>query len=414
MMSNSSNQDRRSYDIVVCGATGFTGRLVIEYLVRNYAQGGVLRWAAAGRNAGKLQQVLSDIAGPDHAIPLIVADSDDRSSMKSLARSTRVVLTTVGPYAKFGTPLVEACVDSGTHYCDLSGEPQWIRRMIDAYQPDARASGSRIVHSCGFDSIPSDFGVWFLQREALRLHGRPCRQVRMLVRAMKGGASGGTIASMTQAMDEARADRNVARILVDPYSLNPEGERQGPDQRDQTGVIYDSTARTWTAPFIMAGINTRIVRRTNALSAYLYGKDFRYSEAVMSGPGPAGWSKAAAMTAGLGAFMLANSHRLTRSLLVSRLLPEPGEGPSRKERNSGYFKLVFFGTQADGNALRATVTGDRDPGYGSTSKMLGESAVCLAMDSLPVGGGFWTPVSAMGEALYRRLIEKAGIAFELQ
>jgi short subunit dehydrogenase-like uncharacterized protein len=214
-------------------------------------------------------------------------------------------------------------------------------------------------------------------------------------------------------MDEARADRNVARILVDPYGLNPEGERRGPDQRDQTVIAYDATARTWTAPFVMAGINTKVVRRSNALSAYAYGKDFRYREAVMTGPGPAGWSKAAAMTAGLGAFMFANSHSLSRSLLVSRLVPKPGEGPSRTERNNGFFRLMFFGTLADGKVMRATVTGDRDPGYGSTSKMLSESAVCLAVNSLPVGGGFWTPVSAMGEALFRRLTGKAGITFEL-
>lgn len=413
-MSNSLNGDRRPYDIVVCGATGFTGRLVIEYLVRNYAQGAALRWAAAGRNAAKLQQVLFDIAGPDHAIPLIVADSDDRSSLKSLARSTRVVLTTVGPYAKFGTPLVEACVNSGTHYCDLSGEPQWMRRMIDTYQPAAQASGSRIVHSCGFDSIPSDFGVWYLQREAQRLYGKPCRQIRMLVRAMKGGASGGTIASMTQAMDEARADRNVARVLVDPYGLNPEGERSGPDKRDQTSVVFDEQARVWTAPFVMARINTKVVRRSNALSGYRYGRDFQYSEAVMTGPGPAGWSKATMLTAGLGAFMFANSHQLSRSLVVSRLVPKPGEGPSRTERENGYFRLIFFGTLLNGKVMQATVTGDRDPGYGSTSKMLSESAVCLAVDSLFVGGGFWTPASSMGEALFRRLTEKAGLTFELQ
>jgi short subunit dehydrogenase-like uncharacterized protein len=288
-----------------------------------------------------------------------------------------------------------------------------MRRMIDAHHSAAQASGARIVHSCGFDSIPSDFGVWFLQREANRLHGVNCREIRMLVRVMKGGASGGTIASMTQAMDEARADRKIARILVDPYALNPEGEREGPDRRDQTGVVYDELAKSWTAPFVMAGINTKIVRRTNALCAYPYGKDFRYSEAVMTGPGPVGWSKATMMTAGLAAFMLANSNRLGRSLLVNPLVPSPGEGPSRKERENGFFKMLFFGTLPDGAAMRASVTGDRDPGYGSTSKMLSESAVCLAKDPSQVGGGFGTPVSAMGEALFKRLISNAGLTFDL-
>lgn len=412
-MSSSLHGRRRPYDVVVWGATGFTGRLVIEYLARQYAQGGALRWAAAGRNAGKLQQVLTDVAGPNHSVPLIVADSGDRQSLASLAESTRVVLTTVGPYAKFGTPLVEVCVNSGTHYCDLSGEPQWMRRMIDSFQDAAVASGARIVHSCGFDSIPSDYGVWFLQREAERLHGRPCRRIRMLVRAMKGGVSGGTVASLTEAMDEARKDRDIARILVDPYALNPAGERSGPDRRDQAGVGYDDQAGTWTAPFVMAGVNTRIVRRSNALMGYPWGRDFQYSEAVMTGAGPAGWSKAAAVTAGIGTLMLANAHPLSRKLVVSRLLPKPGDGPSPEERELGFFRLIFTGTLADGKLLRAGVTGDRDPGYGSTSKMLSESAICLALDELQTGGGFWTPVSAMGDALFQRLQGKAGLTFEM-
>jgi short subunit dehydrogenase-like uncharacterized protein len=288
-----------------------------------------------------------------------------------------------------------------------------MRKMIDRYQSLAQASGARVVHSCGFDSIPSDFGVWYLQREARRLHGAVCNRIRLLVRTMKGGASGGTIASMTQAMDEARADRAVARILVDPYGLNPDGERSGLDQRDQTGVAYDETARSWTAPFVMAAINTKIVRRSNALSGYAYGKDFRYSEAVMTGAGALGLSKATIITAGLGAFMVANGNPLCRSLLVRRFVPGPGTGPSQSERENGFFKLVLIGTLPDGTQLRATVSGDRDPGYGSTSKMLSESAICLAKNSLPVGGGFWTPSTAMGEALFHRLTANAGLTFSL-
>lgn len=404
----------RPFDVVVWGATGFTGRLVIEYLCENYPQGGELRWAAAGRNARKLGDVLSEIAGEDNAIPTVIAESDDASSLQAMVASTRVILTTVGPYAKYGSALVEACVGAGTHYCDLSGEPQWMRRMIDLHHASAQASGARIVHSCGFDSIPSDFGAWFLQREAKQLHGEHCRDIRLLVKVMKGGASGGTIASMTQAMDEARADRSVARILVDPYALNPPGERQGPDERDQTGVRYDDVARSWTAPFVMAGINTKIVRRSNALASYPYGKEFRYSEAVMTGPGPAGWIKATTMTAGLGAFMFANAFQLSRSLVVSRLLPQPGEGPSREERDKGFFVLELFGTLHDGKVIRGVVKGDRDPGYGSTCKMLAEAAVCLAMDPLEAAGGIWTPVSAMGQSLFDRLVANAGLSFQLR
>jgi short subunit dehydrogenase-like uncharacterized protein len=403
----------RPFDIVVWGASGFTGRLVVEYLAKNYPQGCDVRWAAAGRNSHKLNQVLAEVAGPNHSIPSIIADSDDAPSLLAMAGSSRVVLTTVGPYAKYGTNLIDACVKSGTDYCDLAGEPQWIRRMIDTRQEAACQSGARMVNSCGFDSIPSDFGVWFLQRETQRMYGVGCQQIRMLVKAMKGRASGGTIASMTQAMDEARADRSVARILLDPYALNPEGERCGPDHRDQTGVRYDGPAASWTAPFVMAGINTRIVRRSNALAAYPYGRDFRYSEAVLTGGGPAGWTKATAITAGLGAFMVANSWQLSRTHLVSRLLPAPGEGPSSKQRDSGFFALKLFGTLAGGKVVRATVKGDRDPGYGSTCKMLSEAAVCLAKDQLKTGGGFWTPVSAMGEALFDRLVAKAGLTFEL-
>ena len=412
-MNITASADRRTYDVVVWGASGFTGRLVVEYLAANYPQGGELRWAAAGRNAEKLARVLNDVAGPDHGIPILIADSDDSASLRSMVTASKAILTTVGPYALYGSALVEACAENGTHYCDLSGEPQWMRKMIDRYQSLAEASGARIVHSCGFDSIPSDLGVWFMQREAQRIYGETCNRIRMLVRVMKGGASGGTIASMTQAMDEARADRAVARILVDSYALNPEGDRQGPDERDQTGVVYDDDAAAWTAPFVMAGINTKIVRRSNALTGYPYGRDFRYSEAVMTGPGPAGWTRATMMTAGLGAFMLANSFSTTRSMLVSRLVPKPGDGPSRRERENGFFKLLFFGRFPDGKSIRTTVTGDRDPGYGSTSKMLGESAVCLARDSLMVGGGFWTPSSAMGEALFERLVSKAGLTFEI-
>jgi short subunit dehydrogenase-like uncharacterized protein len=408
------SHENRPFDIVVWGATGFTGRLVVQYLFENYLPGNGIKWAAAGRSREKLDKVLSQVAGPHHSILTMLADSDDSTSLQSLAASTRVVLTTVGPYAKFGSGLVEACVSRGTHYCDLSGEPQWMRRMIDRYQDAAQISGARIVHSCGFDSIPSDFGVWFLQREAKRLHGEHCSEIRMLVKAMKGSASGGTVASLTQAMDEARADRDVARILVDPYALNPPGEREGPDRRDQTGVRYDDTAGTWTAPFVMAGINTKVVRRTNAVSGYPYGKDFRYSEAVMTGAGPVGWSKAAAMTSGLGGFMVANSFQFSRKLLVNRFAPKPGEGPSRNERDSGFFALKFFGTLPGGDVIRATVKGDRDPGYGSTSKMLSEAAICLAKDELTVAGGFWTPASAMGDKLFDRLTARAGLSFELQ
>lgn len=403
----------RDFDLIVWGATGFTGRLVVEYLLRNYPQGEQIKWAVAGRNMTRLESVVADLSkdGPTPAV--LVADINDQKSLVRLAQRARVVLTTVGPYAKYGSELVAACVQCDTDYCDLSGEPQWMRRMIDQHQRDAVSSGARIVHSCGFDSIPSDFGVWFLQQHAREHFGSRCRRISMLVRAAKGGASGGTFASSFQAMSEARQDRAVARILVDPYALNPDGERSGPDQRDQTGIEFNNDAQTWTAPLVMAAVNTKIVRRTNALLGYPYGCDFRYSEAIMTGPGGAGWCKAAGITASLGAFMLGSANKLLRTRVVEKLVPKPGEGPSREQRENGFFNLLMIGELEDGSRLRARIRGDRDPGYGSTCKMLSESAVCLASDTLSVGGGFWTPVAAMGESLMRRLTDNAGLSFEI-
>ncbi|MDJ0927257.1 MAG: saccharopine dehydrogenase NADP-binding domain-containing protein [Gammaproteobacteria bacterium] len=403
----------RPYDIVVWGASGFTGRLVAEYLLAHYPPGDVLRWAVAGRNRDKLATVLNDLGAAPDSVPILTGDSHDRASLQRIAGSTRVVLTTVGPYAKYGSELVEACAGCGTHYCDLTGEPQWMRRMIDAYEATARETGARIVHACGFDSIPSDFGVWFLQQQARARFRVPCGEIRLLVKGSRGGVSGGTVASGMNAAAEAQADREVARVLVDPYALNPAGERQGPDGRDQAGIEFDAVAGGWTAPFVMAAINTRIVRRTNALLDYPYGRDFRYREAVFTGKGPGGWLGAAGVTAFLGAMMLANASSWSRRNVLERLAPKPGEGPDRRTRETGFFNLLLWGRMPDGEILRARVRGDRDPGYGSTSKMLAESAICLAQDSIEVGGGFWTPVSAMGESLFARLTKNAGLSFEL-
>jgi short subunit dehydrogenase-like uncharacterized protein len=413
-MTNEEEAPGRQYDIVVWGASGFTGRLVVEYLHERYKNGGDLQWAVAGRNPQKLQQVLDGLSITSNAPDILLADSHDSESLRQLACSTRVVLTTVGPYALYGSELVEACVKAGTHYCDLAGEVHWMRKMIDMHQEAAQESGARIVHTCGFDSIPSDLGVQFLQQYAEKNFGAPCTRIDLLVKAIRGGGSGGTIASALNALDEAGKDREIARIMTDPYSLNPEGERQGPDGRDQRGVEYNELAGRWTAPFIMAVINMRVVRRSNALMDYAYGKEFEYNESMLSGKGASGWLKAATITAGLGGFMLASSFSLSRSLLVEKMIPKPGEGPDKSARESGFFNLMLFGKLGDGTVLRARVTGDRDPGYGSTSKMLSESAICLAMDDITVGGGFWTPASAMGALLRQRMVENAGLTFEIE
>lgn len=403
----------RSYDVIVYGATGFTGKLVAEYLLRQYGLGGDLRWAIAGRNASKLQAVRKDLGEGANELETLVADSFDDAALATLAARTRVVLTTVGPYALYGSKLVAACVEAGTHYCDLAGETHWVRQMIDTHETRATETGARIVHSCGFDSVPSDIGVWFLQDAAKERYATCCHSITTYVKAAKGTLSGGTMASMADTIEKARSDRDLARLLADPYALNPTGEHDGPDRRDQQSVVYDEETKSWTAPFIMAGVNTRVVRRSNAIAGYPYGRDFRYREVVLSGKGPAGWLKGSMITLGLGALALGLSLSPTRKLLQKFVLPKPGEGPSRKMQQEGFFKLVQIGILADGTRLRSRVTGDRDPGYGSTSKMLSEAAVCLAKDEPLTGGGIWTPASAMGGELLTRLRDHAGLTFDI-
>lgn len=403
----------REFDIVVWGATGFTGALVAEYLLERYGVGNELRWAIAGRSEDKLAALKNELGSEAADLPVVVADSFDEDKLAAMAASTRVVITTVGPYAKYGSPLVAACVEHGTHYCDLAGEAQWIRQMVDEHHDAAAESGARIVHCCGFDSVPMDMGVWFLQEEAKKRFGTYCETITMLVKASKGGPSGGTIASMLNIIQEARADKNVARILVAPYALNPPDERDGPDGRDQQSVRYDDVAKTWTAPFVMAGINTKVVRRSHALQGYPYGRDFRYREAVMLGKGAGGLFKASTLTAGLGGFMLASGFDFTRGLLEKHVLPKPGEGPNREQRENGFYDLRQFGTLPDGSVIRTRIKGDRDPGYGSTSKMLAECGVCLAKNSLSSGSGVLTPAAAMGAALLERLQANAGLSFEV-
>jgi len=408
------NSGDREFDIVVVGATGFTGALVADYLCKRYGINSELRWAAAGRNADKLAALKESLGPSADTLPLIVADTLDEQSMHDLVRRTRVVLTTVGPYARYGSALVAACATSGTHYCDLAGEVQWVRRMIDLHDDEARRSGARIVHCCGFDSIPMDIGAWFLQREALRRHGAYCESISLLVRAMKGGASGGTMASMMNVMKEARADRNVARTLARAYSLNPVGSQDGPDGGDQRGIRFSPDGQTWTAPFVMASVNTRVVRRSHALLGYPWGRGFRYDEAIRTGGGIVGWLRAAMITAGLTGLLAVASFKWSRGILQRFVLPKPGSGPDRAAREAGFFKLEQIGRLADGTRLHTAISGDRDPGYGSTSKMLAECAVCLALDKLDGEGGVMTPVTAMAEPLFERLQRDAGLTFDIR
>ena len=403
----------REFDVVVWGATGFTGVLVAEYLLQQYGIGGSLKWAIAGRNPDKLEAVKASLGSAAESLETIISNSFDATKLDSMVARTSVIISTVGPYAKYGSALVAACARAGTHYCDLAGEAHWIRQMIDEHHDEAAQSGARIVHCCGFDSVPMDMGVWFLQHAANSRHGQTCDAITMLVKATRGGASGGTIASVLNLIRESREDRSIARVLVDPYGLNPAQERSGPDGRDQQNVRYNDDAESWTAPFIMAGINTKVVRRSHALQGYPYGREFRYHEAIMTGRGIAGWFRANVVTVGLGAFVFLASFSFSRAVLERFVLPKPGEGPDEHARETGFFDLRQFGRLPDGAVLKARITGDRDPGYGSTSKMLSECAVCLAKDDLETGGGIWTPAAAMGEFLLQRLQTNAGLSFEL-
>ncbi len=402
----------RTYNIVLFGASGFTGRLVAEYLLQRYGMDGDLRWAIAGRNPDKLAVVAAELGAPD--LPVVVADSADGAALAALAADTDVVCTTVGPYALYGSELVKACVAAGTHYCDLTGEVHWMRQMIDLHQQGAEDSGARIVHTCGFDSIPSDLGTLFLQDAMIEAHGVPAQHVKYRTKGFSGGFSGGTVASMINMMEQAGKDPKLRRVLADPYALLPAGCPRGRDRRDQTVAVYDQDFQRWTLPFVMAGINTRVVRRSNALLDFPWGEDFRYDEAVLA---PARQTRIGAQLAALA--MTAGTASLAvppLRAIAKKFLPAQGEGPSKAQREKGYFDIYLYGvhpTDRDKDMV-ARVTGDRDPGYGSTSKMLAEAAVCLARDELDCGGGFWTPASAMGQTLIQRLVDSAGLTFTLE
>ncbi len=404
-----------THDVIVFGATSFVGRILCRYLLGRFGTGGELRWAMAARSKPRLEELRRELGAGAAQVPLLVADAADEASLMALAAKARVIVSTVGPYALYGEPLVKICAATGTDYCDLTGEVQWIRRMIDRHEAAARTSGARIVHCCGFDSIPSDLGVHFLQRESLKRLGKPCASVKMRVRAMRGGFSGGTVASLMNVVKETAADPALRRELQNPYSLCPPDGRPKTRQPAVKSAEFDADFGAWTAPFVMSAINTRIVQRSHALLGRPWGEGFTYDEAVLTGRGIKGRLAASGTAVGLGGFMLAGALPPTRWLLERFVLPAPGEGPSPAAQEKGFFDLRFVGRTADGQVLRAKVTGDRDPGYGSTGKMLGEAAACLALDLAPgrPGGGFWTPATILGDRLVERLKAHAGLAFEL-
>lgn len=406
----------RTFDVVVYGATGFTGKLVAEYLLSSRAtapSASDLSWAIAGRNEAKLDAVRKDLGAPD--LPIFVADSQDGAALDAITSQTRVLITTVGPFYVYGQEVVASCVRNGTHYCDLTGETHFARAMDRKHHAAAMESGARIVHNAGYDSIPSDLGAWMMY-EAMQEKGAQLTRVDSFARG-KGAFSGGTLDTMRKSIKLAGEDREVRRAMSDPYALYPEGEERGLDKRDVVNVGFSESAGSWVAPFIMAGTNAPIVRRSNALLGFPYGREFRYSESMTTGKGFGGWSRAWAVTLGLGGLVIGNSLSPTRWLL-EKVLPKPGEGPDKATREAGYFKHLFIasGVTESGEEieLRGLVGGDKDPGYGQTAVMIAEAGLCLAFDETATGleGGVLTPTSAMGTALIERL-RTAGMTFEV-
>lgn len=396
----------KDFDIVIYGATGFTGRLVAEYMNSQYGSNGKIKWAMAGRSMDKLKQVCEEM-NISSDVPLLVADASDKTSLTAMVDATKVVLTTVGPYQLYGNELLEACATSGTDYVDLCGEPAWMHEMIHKHQASAQRSGARIVFSCGFDSIPFDMGVYFLQQHAISNYGGPCSRVRGRVRKMKGTFSGGTVASFKETMSSARHNKNTISVLRDPFALTP--GFSGPEQPKGNKPFFDEIVDSWVTPFVMASINTKNIHRSNMLLKHQYGADFVYDEMLMTGTGQRGEKLAVLLHEGKG---------LTDSDV------QPGDGPTKEERESGLFDVLLVGERPDGQQVRVSVQGDRDPGYGSTCKMIAESAVCLlesnkSFDSnsnsaTSCPGGVWTCAPAMGKELIERLQANAGLTFRIE
>ena len=384
----------REFDVIVYGATGFTGRLVAEYLAQAYPD---VKWGMAGRSLTKLQQVRDEIGAPADT-HLLTANADDPAALKALVARAQVVITTVGPYQLHGEPLLAACAETGTAYVDLCGEPAWMAQMIRKYDATAKASGARIVFSCGFDSIPFDLGVWTAEQAAKARFGRPAPRVKGRVRAMKGTFSGGTFASGKASMLAAAKDPSILKLTVDPFALTPGFE--GPHQPNGLVPYHDDAVDAWVAPFMMAVINTKNVHRTNFLAGHPYGEDFQYDEmTIVRGIGEVGKAAAEALA--------------KFNPMAADKGPAPGEGPSKEERESGYYELAFVAEMPSGERVTAVVKGDKDPGYGSTSRMIAEAALCLIRD-VEGAGGIWTPGALMAEPLRKRLEAHAGISFSVE
>lgn len=414
------NKDKRKYAIVLYGATSFVGQITAHYLSEFLSESkdsAKATWAIAGRDEEKLKTLQSELrgSGTDQKVDIIIANSDDDASLDDMTKQTEVIISTVGPYLKYGEPLIRSCTTHGTDYVDLTGEAIFIRDMMDKYEDAAKQSGARIVNSCGFDSIPSDLGVYFTQQQAEDQFNEACDVIHMRVKAAKGGLSGGTIASMATIFEEVGQDKSRRKQVANPYLLNNDNDVPNVRQDNVGKPEYDDKHNRWLAPFVMASINTRIVHRSNQLSGYEYGRKFKYDEAMWMKDGIKGQVTSYALSAGLLGFATTMMFKPSRELLSKHVLPKSGSGPSKSEQDNGFFDIRFFGGTPKNNHISTKVTGDKDPGYGSTSRMLAQSALCLVQDISrdSVKGGFWTPASAMGEHLITRLQDHAGLTFEV-
>ena len=384
------------FDFVVYGATGFTGKLVVEYLQAKYSDNNEINWAMAGRSLEKLNQVKTDL-GVSNSVKILEVNSNDQASIEKMMEMTDCVLTTVGPYQLYGNEIVKSCAETGTDYVDLCGEPGWMHEIISKYDDKAKETGARIVFSCGFDSIPFDLGVLFLQDEVKKQTGRTSNKVRARVRVMEGEFSGGTAASFGATMASLKTNPELFSILGNPFSLS-EGF-QGPQQENDSKPVFDEALGVWVAPFFMAPINTKNVHRSNMLQNHAYGEDFLYNEMWVAGPGEEGEQIAKMMA--------------TANPMSGDDVPKPGEGPSKESREAGGYDVLFC-ADIEGSVISTSVTGDMDPGYGSTSKMIAESAICLVKDSAELEGGIYTPASSMGRKLIKRLVDNAGLTFNVE
>jgi short subunit dehydrogenase-like uncharacterized protein len=405
-------RDGRELDLILLGATGFVGRLTARYLAGHAPPG--LRIGLAGRSERRLAEVQADLGAAAQAWPLLTADSTDLRDARMLARTAGVIATTVGPYRRLGLPLAQACAEAGTDYADLTGEVLFIRDTMSSCHQAAVRTGARIVHSCGFDSVPSDLGVLLAHHAASADGAGRLEDTTLVVTALRGGISGGTLASALGQVDDMRTSTGNRQIVTDPYALSPEraAEPALGDERELSRARYDPALGQWTGPFFMAGFNTRIVRRSNALQGWAYGRGFRYREVTGFGTGPVAPVRAVAVTAALTALLAGVALRPSRSLLRP-VLPKPGEGPAEKTRRTGHFRMEVHARTSSGARYLSTLAASGDPGYEATAVMLGESALCLALDRdrLPDRSGVLTPATAMGAPLAARL-RAAGQTFE--